>query len=68
MAPIVTSSGGVNPSPGAEETIFGVPKWAVLAATGGLVVAGVAYYILKDNKPKKKGGLFSSLCRCKIKC
>jgi len=55
MAPSVYSNGGVNPSPVSEDTIFGVPKWAVLAATGGVLVAGVAYYILKDSEPKKKG-------------
>ncbi len=58
MAPIVSSSGGVSPSPGSEETIFGVPKWAMLAATGGLIVAGVVYYVLKDPRPKKKGECF----------
>ncbi len=55
MAPIVSSSGAVNPSQGVDDTLFGLPRWAVLAATGGVLVAGVAYYILKDPTTKKKG-------------
>jgi hypothetical protein len=55
MAPVVSSSGGVSPGQPSDDTIFGLPRWAVLAATGGVLVAGVAYYILKDPAPKKKG-------------
>lgn len=55
MAPIVSSTGGANPGQGVDDTVFGLPRWAVLAATGGILVAGVAYYVLKDPAPKKKG-------------
>jgi hypothetical protein len=53
MAPITASSVDAG-SATTDDTIFGVPKWALAAAAGGLVVAGVAYYVLSSSKPGKK--------------
>ena len=39
-----------------DDTIFGVPKWALAAAAGGVVALGLAYYVLSapdDNSTKK---------------
>ena len=29
-----------------DDTIFGMPKWAVAATAGGVVALGLAYYVL----------------------
>ena len=39
-----------------DDTIFGVPKWALAVAAGGAVALGLAYYVLSapdDNSTKK---------------
>ena len=39
-----------------DDTIFGVPKWALAVAAGGVVVLGLAYYVLSapDDSSNKK--------------
>ena len=43
-----------------DDTIFGVPKWALAVAAGGAVALGLAYYVLSapddssDKKSKRK--------------
>ena len=41
----------------ADDTIFGIPKWALGVAAGGVVALGLAYYVLSapDGKAKKGG-------------
>ena len=53
MAPISAASVD-GASAATDDTIFGVPKWALAVAAGGLVVAGVAFYVLSSSKPGKK--------------
>ena len=53
MAPVSAASGS-GASATTDDTIFGVPKWALAVAAGGLVAAGVAYYVLSSSKPGKK--------------
>lgn len=40
----------VAEKPVSEEEIFGLPKWAWAAIAGGVVTAGVLYYIFTGNK------------------
>jgi hypothetical protein len=47
MAPTVSPAPSATGS-SADDTLFGVPKWALAVAAGGVVVAGVAYYILSS--------------------
>ena len=45
-AATVASSG--NSTPATDDTLFGVPKWALAVAAGGVVAAGVLYYVLSS--------------------
>jgi len=40
-----------------DDTIFGIPKWALAVAAGSAVALGLAYYVLSapDEKAKKGG-------------
>ena len=40
----------VAEKPVSEEEIFGLPKWAWAAIAGGVVTAGVLYYIFTGTK------------------
>jgi len=58
----------VAEKPVSDEEVFGLPKWAWAAIAGGVVTAGVLYYIFagddgnkkKSKKEKKKGTAASS--------
>ena len=39
-----------------DDTIFGMPKWAVAATAGGVVALGLAYYVLSAPDDKKFSG------------
>jgi hypothetical protein len=40
-----------------DDTIFGIPKWALAVAAGSAVALGLAYYVLSaPNEKGKKGG------------
>ena len=56
MAPTISAAGqgslsavvkpsDISASP-SDDTIFGIPKWAFAVAAGGVVVLGLAYYVL----------------------
>ena len=45
-AATVASSGSSTPA--SDDTLFGVPKWALAVAAGGVVAAGVLYYVLSS--------------------
>ena len=45
-AATVSNSGGSTPAP--DDTLFGVPKWALAVAAGGVVAAGVLYFVLRS--------------------
>lgn len=54
MAPVTPPT--PQPAQGGDETLMGVPRWALAAAAGGLLAAGLTYYFMSSGKEKKKGG------------
>ena len=59
--PVLTeTSKSIKETVNSDDTILGVPKWALVAAAGGVVALGLAYYVLSapddssNKKPKRK--------------
>lgn len=49
--------GATTAAASSEDTIFGVPKWALAVAAGGVVFVGLAYYVLSaPSDGNSKGG------------
>jgi len=57
VKPVINeTSSNLKETVNTDDTIFGVPKWALAAAAGGVVALGLAYYVLSapdDNSAKK---------------
>ena len=55
--PVLTeTSKSIKETVNSDDTILGVPKWALVAAAGGVVALGLAYYVLSapDDSSNKK--------------
>ena len=67
-------AGGATSTVSSDDTIFGVPKWALAVAAGGVVAIGLAYYVLsapdgtskKSGKKKKEKVVKNQMVKCSI--